>query len=184
MIEKEGGIEEDLKYDGSEDRVGDDSGAGESEEDGASDLSSELAELQDRHLRLAAEFDNFRRRSSSELGQAGVRGQAALVGRLVDVLDDLDRVTALDPESATAEAILEGVAMLEKKLIRALEEAGLERIDPLGEPFDPNLMEALLRMPTDDPEDDDRVGQLLQIGFCFKGQLIRPARVGVLKYDE
>ncbi len=152
-------------------------------EEGGDSLAAELEELRDRHLRLAAEFDNYRRRSSTELGEAGIRGQASLVGRLLDVLDDLERVTVVDPEEASTESILEGVAMVEKKLHRALEEAGLERIAPDGDPFDPNSMEALLRIPTDDSEADDQVGQLLQVGFRFKGHLIRPARVGVLKFE-
>lgn len=155
-------------------------------EDGisGSPLAAELEELKDRHIRLVAEFDNFRKRSYNELSEAGIRGQATLVGRLLDVLDDMSRVTGLDPEDASAEAILEGVAMVEKKLHRTLEDAGLERISPEGDPFDPNTMEALLRMPAATSEEDDTVGQLLQVGFRFKGHLIRPARVGVLKFEE
>lgn len=157
-----------------------------SSDEGAIDspLAAELDELKDRHVRLVAEFDNFRKRSYNELSEAGVRGQATLVGRLLDVLDDMSRVTGLDPEDASAEAILEGVAMVEKKLHRTLEDAGLERIAPEGDPFDPNSMEALIRMPASSPEEDDTVGQLLQTGFRFKGHLVRPARVGVLKFEE
>lgn len=146
-------------------------------------LRRELETLNDRHLRLAAEFDNFRRRSQAELGSSGVRAQAALVAELLDVLDDFHRVTSVDPEGATVETVLEGVGMIERKLNRVLAEAGLEPIAPEGEPFDPNVMEAMARVPTESPEEDDTVAQVLQPGFRFKDRLVRPARVTVRKVD-
>lgn len=147
-------------------------------------LQAELDALNDRHLRLAAEFDNFRRRSHSQLGESGVRAQATLVGRLLDVVDDLERVSSLDPEAATAASVVEGVELVERKLHRVLSDAGLEPIDPEGEPFDPNSMEAMLMEPTTSPEEDDTVGQVLQRGFRFRGHLVRPARVSVRKFED
>lgn len=164
-----------------------DSGASqgsEIEHDEAGRLRSELSELNDRHLRLAAEFDNFRRRSQSQMGQSGVRAQASLVEKLLDVLDDFDRISGLDREKASVESVLEGMELVERKLHRVLIDAGLEPLDPEGEPFDPNSMEAMLKEPTDQPEEDDTVGQVLQRGFRFRGQLVRPARVSVRKHDE
>jgi len=146
-------------------------------------LEEELAALNDRHLRLAAEFDNFRRRSQSQLGETGTRAQAALVSTLVDILDDFERVTSLDPEQATVESVLEGVKLVEQKLHRALEEAGLEPIEAEAAPFDPNTMEAMMKEPTDAEEEDETVARVLQRGFRFKGHLVRPARVSVRKYD-
>ena len=147
------------------------------------ELREELQALNDRHLRLAAEFDNYRKRSQAELGSSGVRAQAALVQDLVEVLDDFHRVTSINPEGATVESLLDGVAMVERKLHRILEEAGLEALEPENQPFDPNEMEAMVRVPTDSPEEDDTVDQVLQTGFRFKGRLVRPARVSVRKYD-
>lgn len=154
------------------------------EPDEAERLRTELNELNDRHLRLAAEFDNFRRRSQSQMGQSGLRAQASLVEKLLDVLDDFDRISELDQEKASVESVLEGVELVERKLHRVLTDAGLEPIDPEGEPFDPNAMEAMLKEPTDRPEEDETVGRVLQRGFRFRGQLVRPARVSVRKHDD
>jgi molecular chaperone GrpE len=156
----------------------------EIEEDEAERLRTELSELNDRHLRLAAEFDNFRRRSQSQMGQSGLRAQASLVEKLLDVLDDFERMSELDPDQASVDSVLEGMELVERKLHRVLTDAGLEPIDPEGEPFDPNSMEAMLKEPTDEPEEDDTVGQVLQRGFRFRGQLVRPARVSVRQHHD
>lgn len=160
---------------------GGEEGAGEPDE--VERLRSELNELNDRHLRLAAEFDNFRRRSRSQMGESGIRAQAALVEKLLDVLDDFDRVSSMDPDQATVASVLEGVELVERKLHRTLEDAGLEAIDPEDEPFDPNSMEAILRESAESEEEDDTVSRVLQRGFRFRGHLVRPARVGVRKYE-
>lgn len=147
-------------------------------------LRGELAETRDRHLRLAAEFDNFRRRSHAQMGESTTRAQAALVGKLVDVLDDFERISSFDPGQAAADSVLEGVALVERKLHRVLEDAGLEPVEPEGEPFDPNEMEAMMREPTSSAEEDETVSRVLQKGFRFRGHLVRPARVSVLKYEH
>lgn len=145
-------------------------------------LREEFRSLEDRHLRLAAEFNNFRRRAESERTEAWGRAQADLVGRLIDPLDDLRRVTELDEAAASVEALMEGVEMVQRKLLRALSEAGAEVVDPEpGEPFDPESMEAMMRVPTEDEEEDDTVESVLQKGYRFRGHLVRPARVSVRK---
>jgi molecular chaperone GrpE len=147
------------------------------------ELREELGALNDRHLRLAAEFDNYRRRSQAQLVESGVRSQASLVSTLLEALDDLGRVTSIDVELATVESVLEGVALVERKLFQLLEEAGLEELDPVGSIFDPNVMEAMIKMPTDSVEDDDTVADVFQKGFRFRGHLVRPARVSVRKLE-
>ena len=163
-----------------------DTGEGGSGEGGAPSelevLRHELESVNDRHLRLAAEFDNYRRRSQLQLGEASIRGQADLVGRLLEVVDDFARVSTLDPVVARADLVLEGIGMIETKLHAILRDAGLEVIDPAGEAFDPNTMEAMVRVPTDDPDQDDVVDQVFQRGFRFGGHLVRPARVSVRKH--
>jgi molecular chaperone GrpE len=138
--------------------------------------------LNDRHLRLVAEFNNFRRRTDQERIDLWGRAQADLVGRLVDVLDDLQRVAALDLSNATVEGIMEGIDLVERKFSRTLDDAGAEVIDPEGEPFDPERMEAMMRVPAESEEDDDTVAQVFQKGYTFKGHLVRAARVSVLKH--
>jgi molecular chaperone GrpE len=146
-------------------------------------LRRELDALNDRHLRLAAEFDNFRKRSQAEMGSSGARAQAVLVERLLEVLDDLHRVTSTELEGTAVESVMEGVDLVERKMHRLLSDAGLETLDPRDEPFDPNVMEAMIRVPAESPEEDDTVAQVLQPGFRFRGHLIRPARVSVRKLD-
>jgi molecular chaperone GrpE len=146
------------------------------------DLRDELQSLNDRHLRLAAEFDNYRKRNERERQTAATRLQANLVSALLDVLDDLQRVAESDAEG-TAQSILEGVRLVEKKLVGVLEGAGLEPLDSEGERFDPEVMEALMTVPTDDPDRDEHVADVFQRGYRFRDVLIRPARVRVHRYD-
>lgn len=147
-------------------------------------LQEELQTLNDRHLRLAAEFQNYRRRAENEMAGARDRAQAELLRRFLDVLDDLQRVSGLDPadEAVSVESIVEGVDLVERKFLRTLEDTGVEVIDPAGEVFDPESMEAVMRVPADDPGDDDRVQQVFQKGYRLSGHLVRPARVSVLKH--
>jgi molecular chaperone GrpE len=146
-------------------------------------LQREMEAMSDRHLRLAAEFDNYRKRSLAQMGETTTRAQAQLVGKLVEVIDDFQRVASLSPSATSVEYVLDGVGMVERKLQRLLQESGLEELDPTGEPFDPNLMEAMIRIPTDDPAQDDIVDQVFLRGFRFGGHLVRPARVSVRKHE-
>src|SRR5690606_18616201 len=112
-------------------------------------LQAEFDQLNDRHLRLAAEFTNYRRRADGERTEAWARAQADLVRRFLDVLDDLQRVSGLDPadEAVSVESIVEGVDLVERKFLRALQDAGAELVDPAeGETFDPMAMEAMMRV--------------------------------------
>ena len=147
----------------------------------ADELRAERDRIRDRHLRLAADFDNYRKRTGDRLRQRWDRAQADLVSRLLEPLDDLLRVTALEPGNASVEAIVEGVDLVERKFFRVLEEAGVEVVDPQGEAFDPNTMEAMMRVPAGSDEDDDMVERVFQRGYTFRGQLVRPARVRVFK---
>ncbi len=143
------------------------------------ELRAELAELQDRHLRLAAEFDNFRKRNARERTELRARAQAEIVSLMLEALDDLGRVAHLDPEQTSARDVVDGVEMVERKLMRQLGSAGLERVGVVGEPFDPNVHEAIGTVPTDDQAADHTVAAVFQPGYRFAEQLVRPARVQV-----
>lgn len=148
------------------------------------ELAAERDRLKDQHLRLAADFDNYRKRTEDRLRQRWDRAQADLVSRLLDPLDDLLRVTALEPENkSSVDSIVEGVDLVERKFFRVLGDAGVEVVDPAGEAFDPNTMEAMMRVPAESEEDDDTVAMVFQRGYTLKGVLIRPARVSVFKSD-
>lgn len=161
-----------------------DSGPGDGLEGEVEVLQEDLARLRDQHLRLAADFENYRKRVSAELTSGWVRAQADLAGALLDGLDDLQRVSRFTSEDATLEALIEGVDLVERKLLKALTDAGLQAVDPAGEPFDPNTMEAMMRVPTEEEDQDETVHQVFQKGYLFRDQLIRPARVSVYKDDD
>jgi molecular chaperone GrpE len=141
-------------------------------------LEGDLAELKDRHLRLAAEFDNYRKRSSRERAELADRAQASFVAKLLDVLDDLDRLVASDPATPLP-SLREGLSAVDRKLWKELEDAGVERIDPVGTPFDPALHEAVSTTPAPDRAREQMVSATFQPGYRFKGTLVRPARVQV-----
>jgi molecular chaperone GrpE len=141
-------------------------------------LEEDLAELKDRHLRLAAEYDNYRKRNSRERAELVDRAQASFVGKLLDVLDDLDRLVASDPATPLP-SLREGLSAVDRKLWKQLQDAGVERIDPVGTPFDPGLHEAVSTTPSPDRASEQTVSATFQPGYRFKGTLIRPARVQV-----
>ncbi len=146
-------------------------------------LTTELAELEDRHLRLAAEYDNFRKRTMRERAQQSVRAQADLVKSMLESLDDLRRVSTHGSTDHDAAAILEGVQLVEQKLRRVLESFGLKPIEAVGQPFDPRLHEALVTVATEKPEEDEIVSQEVATGYLFKDTLLRPSLVQVKKYQ-
>lgn len=150
---------------------------------GSGAAQSDLAGERDRYLRLAAEYDNYRKRSAKERQDAGARAQGDLVRQLVEALDDVARFAHVDPSTTDAATVVQGVDMVEKKLLKALGNAGLEVINPVGETFDPALHEAVATEPTSAKEDDHVVSRVYQPGYVFKSQLLRPARVVVKQYQ-
>jgi molecular chaperone GrpE len=147
------------------------------------DLELELANERDKYLRLAAEYDNYRKRSAKERSDAGARAQADLVRQMIEALDDIARFAHVDPASTDAETIVKGVDMVEKKMMKALGAAGLQVINPVGETFDPTLHEAVATEPTSASEDDHVVSRVYQPGYLFNSQLLRPARVVVKQWN-
>ncbi len=147
-------------------------------------LQEQLDESRDRHLRLAAEFDNFRKRVARERIELTDRAQAAFVMKMLEVLDDLDRLVAQESSAISADALHDALVMIDRKLRKELEAAGLEPIDPAGEPFDPGQHEAVAVTPTSEAGQDNLVSATFQTGYRFKGSLIRPARVQVYSSDQ
>jgi molecular chaperone GrpE len=145
-------------------------------------LEDELADMRDRHVRLAAEYDNFRKRVAKERLELTDRAQAALAGKLLDVLDDLDRVES-GGQLSENDVVQQALILIERKLRKELEAAGLERLDPVGMPFDPSLHEAVSVLAAPDPAKDHTVSATFQAGYRFKGSLLRPARVQVFSSE-
>lgn len=141
-----------------------------------------LDEQRDKYLRLAAEYDNFRKRAIRERQEAGWRAQGDLIQGITEVLDDIMRFAHVDPASTDAATVVQGVEMVERKLLKSLAGHGLEVVNPVDQPFDPNLHEAVSTEPALSPEDDHLVARVFQLGYVFRGQLLRPARVVVRQW--
>lgn len=152
--------------------------------DGVPRLAEQLEQARDRHLRLAAEFDNFKKRAQRERAEARSRAQAELIAGFLDALDDLGRVAHLSPETTSVRDLLAGIELVERKLLRALGQGGLERVGAPGEPFDPNLHEAVSTASAPAAEQDHVIQSVLQPGYRFGGALLRPARVSVFLWHE
>ena len=168
-------------------KTGEDGGPAASAAPAASQSSSELSEAEvwkDRHLRLAAEYDNFRKRTNKERSETWNRAQAELVTRLADALDDLARFAHIDPAEIDSKTLHEGVDLVERKVWKELEAAGVTRIDQSGVPFDPNVHEAVTTQKASKPEQDHTVGQVVQPGYKMRDTLLRPARVIVLTWQD
>jgi molecular chaperone GrpE len=154
--------------------------------DGTADASATaegLAEQRERYLRLAAEYENYRKRATRERLDASARGQADLVKQLIDALDDLSRFAHLDPASTDSATVTQGVDLVERKLLKILGAAGLEVVNPVDQAFDPKLHEAVATERALSPEDDHLVARVYQPGYVFNGQLLRPARVVVKQWN-
>jgi len=152
-------------------------------EDPAQRMAEELEIVSDRHLRLAAEFENFRKRTRREQAELSMVAQADLARRLLPTLDDLARVSSTPPETTTVEALDAGLDLILRNLRKELEEAGLTRIEALGERFNPEMHQALMTAETPDRELDETVSRVFVDGYVFRERLVRPAQVEVLTYS-
>lgn len=143
-------------------------------------LQAELDGLNDRYLRLAAEFDNFRKRTLRERSDLRERAQADFARQLLETLDDLARVTALEAANVTVHDVIEGIHMVERKLMHVLERTGFERVGVAGDAFDPNHHEAVATQPAAGEAVPGTIGTVLQPGYRLGNVLLRPARVVVV----
>ena len=147
------------------------------------DFQRELTAQQDKYLRLAAEYDNYRKRTAKERSELTSRAQADLVKQLLDALDDLGRFAHVDPATVDPATLVQGVELVERKFMKSLGAAGLQLLDPVDQTFDPAVHEAVTTEPALSPEDDHVVSRVFQVGYLFNGQLLRPARVVVKQWN-
>jgi molecular chaperone GrpE len=148
------------------------------------ELQRQIEEQREKYLRLAAEYDNYRRRTTRERLEAGTRGQADLVSRMLEAIDDLGRFADVDPATTDAATLHKGIELVEQKLMKTLMAAGLEVIEPVDQSFDPNVHEAITTEPALAEEDHNTVSKVFQRGYRFGGQLLRPARVVVKQWNQ
>lgn len=148
-----------------------------------SEVEAALAEQKDKYLRLAAEFDNFRKRAARDRENAEHHGQSTVIRGLLEALDDLARFAHVEPKKTDVQTMVDGATMVEQKLLKSLSGHGLEIVNPLSHPFDPAVHEAVSTMPAANAEEDHTVAQVYQVGYVFKGLLLRPARVVVKQWN-
>ena len=145
------------------------------------DTQRERDEYLDLAKRTKADFENFRKRMTTEIQAASARGKAELIREVVPVLDDLERAlqaAGLDPEGDSEDGLAHGVLLVFRSLRDSLSRNGIEAVDPKGEKFDPMVHEALSTLPVEGVE-PGVVVEVMQKGYRLGEQLIRPARVVV-----
>ena len=141
-------------------------------------LQADHSGLLERHLRLQAEFDNYRKRRDREAEEERAAGTRAVLQEILPIVDNLERALSSLPEG-TPLPVHEGITLILRQLMELLRAHGIEQVDALGEPFDPRLHEAIAVVERDDFEDLRIIGQL-QKGYICGGRLLRPALVRVV----
>ena len=147
---------------------------------------AEAADMRDRYLRLAAEMDNLRRRTARDVKDAKSYSVAGFARDMLAVSDNLRR--ALDAIPAEAReagdvgfnALIEGVEMTERAMLSALERHGVQKLEPIGQKFDPNFHQAMFEVPNAEVP-NNTVVQVVQAGYTIGERVLRPAMVGVAK---
>ena len=159
---------------------------GEAAPDPVAALTKETAELKDRLLRTLADMENLRRRTDREVADARTYGVTNFARDILAVADNMERaLKALDDEIRTkadagVKALLDGVELTERELIKVMEKHGVRKIEPQGQKFDPNLHQAMLEIP-DASVPAGTVVQIMQPGYTIGERVLRPALVGVSK---
>jgi molecular chaperone GrpE len=144
------------------------------------------AEYKDKLLRVLAEMENLRRRTEREIADTRVYGVSAFARDILAVADNMERaLQALDAElrekaDAGVKALLDGVELTERELLKVLEKHGVKKFEPMGEKFDPNLHQAMFEMP-DPSRPAGTVAQVVQPGYMIGERVLRPALVAIAK---
>ena len=150
------------------------------------DPAALAAELKDRLLRTLADMDNLRKRTAREVADAQLRGITSFAHDMLGVADNIRRaLDAVSPEArqgaqAAITALIDGIELTERELLKALEKNGVRRFAPQGEKFDPNLHQAIFEVP-DASVPAGHVVQVVQPGYMIGERVLRPAMVGVSK---
>ena len=136
-------------------------------------LQAQLDELNQRYIRLVADFDNYRRRTTQEKSELADYTLANMFTRLLPVVDNFERALAAAEVNEQIKGYLKGMEMVYTQLMECLNKEGLAVIQAVGEPFDPKKHEAIMTVATDEVEEDTVIEEL-QKGYTFKDKVIRP----------
>jgi molecular chaperone GrpE len=142
-------------------------------------LRSEHDSLRSQYMRIAADFDNFRKRQSRDQEDLRVQIACSTLGEILPVVDNFERARQqLEPEAEEAQTIHRSYQGLYKQLVEVFKQLGVSPMRVEGEPFDPNLHEAVLREPSDEHVEDMVIAEL-QRGYHLNGRVLRHALVKV-----
>ena len=144
------------------------------------DLEAELAAAQDAALRAQADAVNMQRRSEQEIEKARKFALERFCGDLLSVVDNLERALESAGDDQGIASLLEGIELTRKGLMDVLVKYGVESVDPMGEPFDPETAQAMSMVEQPDAEPNSVIG-VMQKGYTLNGRLLRPAMVMVAK---
>jgi molecular chaperone GrpE len=140
-------------------------------------LAADLQDLRQTLLRRQADFDNYRKRIEKERAEDSKRHTARVIEALIPIVDGFEHALAAHREAAY-ENYRKGFELIHKQLLDNLTKLGVERVEPVGQPFDPHLHQAVERTETDEAE-DGTILQVYQPGYVFHGRVLRPAMVRV-----
>ena len=146
--------------------------------DDVEELRRQLAEKNDRLLRALAEADNTRRRAQREREDSARYAGEAVIRDLIPVLDNLDRALEAARTAGEAPGIVDGVELIRREFLKALERHGVTRYSALGQRFDPNQHEAIARVVSVDNAPDTVVAETVP-GYSLRGRVLRAAQVAV-----
>ena len=144
------------------------------------DTSEELTKVKDQLLRTVAEMENVRRRAQRDVENAHKFAVERLLSDLLPVVDSLEKAEEAAKTTDNADSMVEGITLSLKLFVRTLERSGIAIVDPLGEPFDPQLHEAMAMVPNPNAEPNS-VMDVMQRGYTLNGRLVRAAKVVVVK---
>ncbi len=156
------------------------------EEGSVEALTKDVADANDRMLRTLAEMENLRKRTQREVADARVYGISGFARDVLDIADNLQRaldavpIEAREAADLGLKALIEGVELTERSLHKTLEKNGVQKIEPLGEKFDPNFHQAMYEVP-DSTVPSGTVVQVVQAGYMIGERILRPALVAVTK---
>ncbi len=163
----------------------DDSRAGsdlpESNDDEIEKLEAEIAELKDKHLRMVAEFDNFRRRNAKERIELTQTAGKDIISSLLVVLDDVDRASKQLDTTTDITVLKEGISLVFNKFRNIMQQKGLKAMDAVNKEFDADLHEAITEIPAPNPKMVGKVIDVVEAGYYLNDKLIRHAKVVVGK---
>ncbi|MEM0952320.1 MAG: nucleotide exchange factor GrpE [Cyanobacteria bacterium P01_H01_bin.74] len=137
---------------------------------------NKFLELQDQFTRLAADFENYRKRSRDEQSAAVQRGSENNILALLPVLDNIERATKTLTPTSDPSALFNGFSVIQKQLFQFLETVDVKKINTVGQPFDPKLHDAVSTMPNPDYA-DGIIAHEAQTGYSLQNKVIRPAQV-------